>query len=129
MPRPIFQLGPIERRIYEVARSTCEEGALEIDLATFRLQIGYQNPPSNFKAALKQIVMTDGIPDYYLELIENTEPATAGEGAPRRGRLTPRKAALGQGVGQGEALRNGPEEPFLKSLSESPGESGSAPDA
>ena len=30
-----FQLGPIERRIYEVARSTCEEGnVLDIDLAT-----------------------------------------------------------------------------------------------
>jgi plasmid replication initiation protein len=83
-----FQLGPIERRIYEVARSTCEEGnVLDIDLATFRLQIGYQNPLSNFKAALKQIVATDGIPDYHLELVEETEAAPpAGDAPPRRGR-------------------------------------------
>lgn len=32
-----FQLGPIERRIYEVARPTAEGGRLEIYLATFRL--------------------------------------------------------------------------------------------
>ena len=85
-----FQLGPIERRIYEVARSTCEGDGLDLDLATFRLQIGYQNPLSNFKAALKQIVATDSIPDYHLELVEETEPGrTEGEGAapaPRRGR-------------------------------------------
>lgn len=38
-----FQLA-IERRIYEVARSTCVDGeALEIDLATFRLQIGFRS--------------------------------------------------------------------------------------
>ncbi len=86
-----FQLGPIERRIYEVARSTCEEGnVLDIDLATFRLQIGYQNPLSNFKAALKQIVATDGIPDYHLELVEETEAARpAGDAPPRRGRRAP----------------------------------------
>ncbi|MEH3158281.1 MAG: replication initiator protein A [Sphingomonas taxi] len=85
-----FQLGPIERRIYEVARSNCEGEALDIDLATFRLQIGYQNPLSNFKAALKQIVATDGIPDYHLELVEETEAAPVEEGAaPRRGRRAP----------------------------------------
>ena len=86
-----FQLGPIERRIYEVARSTCEEGnVLDIDLATFRLQIGYQNPLSNFKAALKQIVATDGIPDYHLELVEETDAApAAGDAPPRRGRRAP----------------------------------------
>lgn len=90
-----FQLGPIERRIYEVARSTCEGDGLDIDLATFRLQIGYQNPLSNFKAALKQIVGTDSIPDYHLELVEET----AGEGeaagaAPRRGRRAPQARVL-----------------------------------
>ena len=90
-----FQLGPIERRIYEVARSTCEGDGLDIDLATFRLQIGYQNPLSNFKAALKQIVATDSIPDYHLELVEET----AGEGGavdatPRRGRRAPQARVL-----------------------------------
>ena len=88
-----FQLGPIERRIYEVARSTCEEGGLDLDLATFRLQIGYQNPLSNFKAALKQIVATDGIPDYHLELVE-TEVTKEEGAAPRRGRKAPQNRVV-----------------------------------
>ncbi|KQM63538.1 MULTISPECIES: replication initiator protein A [unclassified Sphingomonas] len=77
-----FQLGPIERRIYEVARSSGEE-RLETDLATFRLQIGYQNPLANFRNALKQIAAADSIPDYRLELIEQ---AMDDSDAPRRGR-------------------------------------------
>ncbi|NNM78609.1 RepA family protein [Sphingomonas sp. ID1715] len=82
-----FQLGPIERRIYEVARSTCEEDRLEIDLATFRLQIGYQNPLPNFRAALKQIAAADAIPDYRLDLIETVEgEADTGKGRTGRGR-------------------------------------------
>ena len=91
-----FQLGPIERRIYEVARSTCEGDGIDIDLATFRLQIGYQNPLSNFKAALKQIVAADSIPDYHLELVEETEPGDgAGTGAaPRRGRRAPQSRVV-----------------------------------
>jgi plasmid replication initiation protein len=94
-----FQLGPIERRIYEVARSSGEE-RLETDLATFRLQIGYQNPLANFRNALKQIAAADSIPDYRLELIEQEAPEG---GTPRRGRratpvqvvLTRRARALG----------------------------------
>lgn len=75
-----FQLGPIERRIYEVARSTGDGDGFEIDLATFRLQIGYQNPLANFRAALRQIATADTIPDYRLELIEtlgDPDPADA----------------------------------------------------
>jgi plasmid replication initiation protein len=78
-----FQLGPVERRIYEVARATAEEGRLEIDLATFRLQIGYQNPLANFRAAMKAIAQADAIPDYQVEVIEDVE---AGEPAEGRGR-------------------------------------------
>ncbi|MGW8192426.1 replication initiator protein A [Sphingomonas hankookensis] len=77
-----FQLGPIERRIYEVARSSGED-RLETDLATFRLQIGYQNPLANFRNALKQIAAADSIPDYRLELIEQAIDESE---APRRGR-------------------------------------------
>lgn len=86
-----FQLGPIERRIYEVARATSpdsSDGRLEVDLATFRLQIGYQNPLANFRAALKQIAGTDTIPDYDLALVEGEAPP---EGTVSRGRG--RKAA------------------------------------
>lgn len=68
-----FQLGPIERRIYEVARSTDEGEGLDLDIATFRLQIGYQNPIANFRAALKQIAGSDAIPDYRIELVETLD--------------------------------------------------------
>ena len=83
-----FQLGPVERRIYEVARATAEEGRLEIDLATFRLQIGYQNPLANFRAAMKAIAQADAIPDYQVEVIEDAGPEEPAEGR-GRGRRAP----------------------------------------
>ncbi|AJP74815.1 RepA family protein (plasmid) [Sphingomonas hengshuiensis] len=81
-----FQLGPIERRIYEVARSTCEADSLEIDLAMFRLQVGYQNPLPNFRAALNHIAAADAIPDYHLALVEVAEDVAADAAPVRRGR-------------------------------------------
>ena len=81
-----FQLGPIERRIYEVARSTGDGDGFEIDLATFRLQIGYQNPLANFRAALRQIASADTIPDYRLELIETVNDPDAIVDTAKRGR-------------------------------------------
>ena len=81
-----FQLGPIERRIYEVARSTNDGEGMDLDLATFRLQIGYQNPLANFRAALRQIAGTDAIPGYHIELAE-TSAETAADPS-RRGRKT-----------------------------------------
>ncbi len=81
-----FQLGPIERRIYEVARSTGDGDGFEIDLATFRLQIGYQNPLANFRAALRQIAGADTIPDYRLELIETVSDPDAVVDTVKRGR-------------------------------------------
>ena len=93
-----FQLGPIERRIYEVARSTCDSDRVEVDLATFRLQIGYQNPLANFRNALKQIAGTNAIPDYQLELVETVgaaEPARRGRKSnPVRVVITPRVPEL-----------------------------------
>ncbi|WP_159982092.1 MULTISPECIES: replication initiator protein A [unclassified Novosphingobium] len=99
-----FQLGPIERRIYEVARSTCEGEKLEIDIKTFRLQIGFQNQLSNFRAAMRQIVAENAIPDYHVDMVEEEDDA---ENAGKRGRksmkakivIRPRAAspALGQG--------------------------------
>jgi plasmid replication initiation protein len=81
-----FQLGPIERRIYEVARSTGDGDGFEIDLATFRLQIGYQNPLANFRAALRQIAGADTIPDYRLDLIETVSDPEAVVDTAKRGR-------------------------------------------
>lgn len=81
-----FQLGPVERRIYEVARSTCVDGkALEIDLPTLRLQLGFQNQLANFRSAMRQIVAENAIPDFDLELIEEADDA---ENTGKRGRKT-----------------------------------------
>jgi len=84
-----FQLGPIERRIYEVARSVCDgERGLELDLATFRLQVGYQNPLANFRQALRAVAGADSIPGYRLELLEQVGDAGGGAAETRRGRRT-----------------------------------------
>lgn len=84
-----FQLGPIERRIYEVARSTCVDGEpLEMELQTLKLQIGFQNPLSNFRIAMRQIAATNTIPDYDIVLIEDA-PAPVDADAIQDG---PRKA-------------------------------------
>ena len=118
-----FQLGPIERRIYEVARSTCEDGPggepLEIDLATFRLQIGYQNPLPNFRAALKQIAGTGTIPDYDIALVENAGPAdpASREPAGRGRKASPLRVVI--------TRRPGPE-PAVRTDCESLGESDGA---
>ncbi|GLV23524.1 hypothetical protein TomMM35A_33620 [Sphingobium sp. TomMM35A] len=86
-----FQLGPIERRIYEVARSTCVDGEpLEMDLQTLKLQIGFQNPLSNFRIAMRQIAAANAIPDYDISLIEDA-PA---DDAPRKVGRRPAKARV-----------------------------------
>jgi len=86
-----FQLGPIERRIYEVARSTCVDGEpLEMDLQMLKLQIGFQNPLSNFRIAMRQIAAANAIPDYDIVLIEDA-PA---EDGPRKVGRRPAKARV-----------------------------------
>ena len=87
-----FQLGPIERRIYEVARASAEDGRLEVDLATFRLQIGYQNPLPNFRSAMKGIANADAIPHYHVTLVEDTESAP--EGGKRGRRANPVRVVI-----------------------------------
>lgn len=88
-----FQLGPIERRIYEVARSTCvDDEALEMDLQTLKLQIGFQNPLSNFRIAMRQIAAANTIPDYDIQLIEDA-PAADADG-PRKAGRKPAKARV-----------------------------------
>ena len=85
-----FQLGPIERRIYEVARATAEDGRLEVDLATFRLQIGYQNPLANFRSAMKAIALSDAIPDFHVALVEEAEGEVDASEPPEPVREPPR---------------------------------------
>ena len=89
-----FQLGPIERRLYEVARSACVHGAVEVDLDELRLQIGYQSALKHFRYELKRIADEDTIPDFTFDLIDGAAATdktrarrNAGAG---RVRITPR---------------------------------------
>ena len=59
-----FQLGPVERRLYEVARSSCVDGAVSITLEKLRLQLGYQSSSRHFKAILKSVIESDTIPGF-----------------------------------------------------------------
>lgn len=69
-------------------------------MATFRLQIGYQNPLANFRSTLKGIAAADAIPDYHIALVEG--PAAEPEQG-KRGRkagavtvvITPKPRLLG----------------------------------
>jgi plasmid replication initiation protein len=61
-----FQLGPVERRLYEVARSTCTTGAVQVGLDDLRLQLGYQNSLKHFRHVMKGISEENAIPDYHI---------------------------------------------------------------
>lgn len=71
-----FSLGPVERRLYEVARSTCVNGAVEVDIEELRLQLGYQSSLKHFRFELKRIVDEHAIPDFTFELVDAPRPST-----------------------------------------------------
>lgn len=71
-----FQLGPIERRLYEVARSACGHGPIEVELEELRLQTGYQSSLKHFRYELKRIADESSIPGFLFDLVDRA--ATAG---------------------------------------------------
>lgn len=89
-----FQLGPIERRLYEVARSACVHGAVDVDLDELRLQLGYQSSLKRFRYELKRIADENSIPGFTFDLLEHA--ATSEKGRSRRNagagrvKITPR---------------------------------------
>jgi hypothetical protein len=81
-----FRLGPVERRLYEIARSACVDGPYELSLDDLRLQLGYQNSLAHFRHALKAILEADAIPDYRVILFD--APPSGEKLPPRPGRKT-----------------------------------------
>jgi plasmid replication initiation protein len=81
-----FQLGPVERRLYEIARSSCSDVPVEIELDELRRQLGYQNSLPHFRHVLKGIVEVDAIPDFRLTLIGEA-PATPNGRSPSSNRV------------------------------------------
>lgn len=71
-----FQLGPIERRLYEVARSACAQGTVTFDIEELRLQLGYQSSTKHFRYELKRIADDNTIPGFTFKLVEppTTQP-------------------------------------------------------
>ena len=88
-----FQLGPIERRLYEIARSTCGDGAVEVEIEELRLQLGYQSPLKSFRFEMKRIADENTIPDFMFELLESS-PVSVGRRkiSATRVRITPTPA-------------------------------------
>jgi plasmid replication initiation protein len=91
-----FQLGPIERRLYEIARSTCGDGAVEVEIEELRLQLGYQSPLKSFRFEMKRIADENTIPDFMFELLESS-PVSVGRRkiSATRVRITPTPALTG----------------------------------
>ena len=94
-----FQLGPVERRLYEVARSTCIAGSDQVGLDDLRLQLGYQNSLKHFRHVMKGIADLDAIPDYHIVMSDAPE-SNIGEGKRRKTgatmvTLTPKSMLLG----------------------------------
>lgn len=77
-----FQLGPVERRLYEVARSACINGPVEIELEDLRLQLGYQSPLKQFRYVLKGIVDANAVPGFSFVL--NDSGASSSDRRPKR---------------------------------------------
>lgn len=73
-----FQLGPVERRLYEVARYTCQGGSVQVDLDDLRLQLGYQNSLKHFRHVMKGIVDANTIPDYHIVMGGSTYSIASG---------------------------------------------------
>ncbi|CAM3044879.1 MULTISPECIES: replication initiator protein A [Bacteria] len=105
-----FQLGPVERRLYEVARSTCIDGPVQIGLNDLRLQLGYQNTLKHFRHVLRGIADLDSIPDYRVLLNEADAPAVDAPkrrvAAPSLVTLTPKKALLSAEQTTSDAIRD-----------------------
>ena len=106
-----FQLGPIERRIYELARSHCsDQKPYEVDIEVLRHQVGSHDTAPRFKHALKNIAEAANLPEYTVGLTDVVQPLPAlvsGQKARRRrevrtvvmitpqpGRSRPRSIAL-----------------------------------
>lgn len=65
-----FQLGPVERRLYEVARSSCTDGPVSMTLEDLRLQLGYQSSPRHLKSILKDVIDANSIPGFVFSIAE-----------------------------------------------------------
>lgn len=80
-----FSLGPIERRLYELARSHCDgDEPWEIEIEVLRRHVGSNDTAPRFKHALKGIAEADELPEYQMALYDVVVPPKPGAPKPRR---------------------------------------------
>ena len=66
------KLGPIQRRIYEVARSACIDGErLEMGVEALKSQIGFRRRLPCFDTVLRKLAAANDFPDYDIRLVED----------------------------------------------------------
>ena len=68
-----FRLGLIERRIYEIARSHCDEGPYAVPLDELYAAVGTRTAIRKFKAQLMEMEEQNALPQYTVTVRENTE--------------------------------------------------------
>ncbi|MCW2393582.1 replication initiator protein A [Sphingobium sp. B11D3A] len=76
-----FSLGPIERRVYELARSHCgDDDVWEVEIEALRHQVGSNDTAPRFKHALKRIAEADELPEYRLIITDIVDSAPTAPG-------------------------------------------------
>ncbi|MEO1042457.1 MAG: replication initiator protein A [Pseudomonadota bacterium] len=67
-----FQLSPIERRLYEIARVHCgQQRFFHIGLGKLQKKVGSEDRPAKFKAALREVEGRQPIPEYDLTVVDD----------------------------------------------------------
>lgn len=67
-----FQLSPIERRLYEIARVHCgNQRFFHIGLKKLQTKVGSEDRPAKFKSALREIETRQPIPEYDLVVVDD----------------------------------------------------------
>ncbi|MEM1381372.1 MAG: replication initiator protein A [Pseudomonadota bacterium] len=69
-----FQLSPIERRLYELARVHCgQQRFFHIGLGKLQKKVGSEDRPAKFKAALRDVESRQPIPEYDLFVVDDPQ--------------------------------------------------------
>lgn len=76
--RDYFRLRkPLEKRIYEIARKHCgQQASWKISLSLLLKKTGSQNPVKKFRYLVRNIVMSDHLPDYSIAFDSETDNVT-----------------------------------------------------
>lgn len=91
-----FRLGPIEQRLYEIARAHCgSQPGFRINIEKLRRKVGTQQELKHFKALLVKLAkQKDALPEYRLALVDPRNRAAADRKAPRPPGRTPLKGYM-----------------------------------